>query len=70
MTPRARGTVTALAIAVVYILHQDFWHWRAARPLWFGILPPALWYHALYTIAAAALMAALVRWSWPRHLER
>jgi hypothetical protein len=41
-----------------------------ARPLAFGFLPVGLWYHALYTIAAALLMAALVRWCWPAGLER
>ena len=39
-------------------------------PLAFGFLPVGLWYHALYTLAAALLMAALVRWYWPAGLER
>lgn len=46
-------------------LHQDFWFWREARPLVFGFLPPALWYHVAYCFAASALMAALVKWAWP-----
>jgi hypothetical protein len=35
----------------------------------FGFLPPGLWYHAAYTLAVALLMAGLVRWAWPAHLE-
>jgi hypothetical protein len=58
------------AIALFYLLHQDWWHWHSARPLAFGFLPVGLWYHALYTLAAALLMAALVRWYWPAGLER
>ncbi|MBM3775203.1 MAG: hypothetical protein FJW37_08575, partial [Acidobacteria bacterium] len=50
----------ALLVLVFYLLHQDFWLWRAAGPLAFGFLPPGLLYHALYTAAAAALMGLLV----------
>lgn len=46
------------------VLHQDWWNWRVARPIVFG-LPAGLWYHALYTLAAAGLMAILVRYFWP-----
>lgn len=62
--------LVVLSIGAFYLLHQDWWNWTAARPLAFGFLPVGLWYHALYTIGAALLMAALVRWCWPSHLER
>lgn len=55
-------------IGLFYLLHQDWWHWHSARPLAFGFLPVGLWYHALYTLAAALLMTALVRWCWPADL--
>lgn len=61
--------MAALTI-VLYLLHQDFWFWRGATPLLFGFLPPALWYHALYTLVASLLMAGLVRFAWPAELER
>jgi len=57
------------AAGLLYLLHQDFWLWRESRPLVLGFLPPGLFYHAVYTLAAALLMAALVRWAWPDHLE-
>ena len=65
----ARQIILALAVLVLYALHQDLWFWRTARPLLFGFLPVGLTYHAAYCLAAAALMAALVRFAWPRALE-
>jgi hypothetical protein len=57
-------------IAAVYLLHQDYWFWRQARPLVFGFLPIGLAYHGLYCLAVAALMWALTRFAWPAHLDR
>lgn len=59
----------ALVTGLMYVLHQDFWFWRTARPLVFGVLPIALFYHAAYTVAISALMWLLVRRAWPSHLE-
>ncbi len=59
-----------LLVAAYWLLHQDFWNWTSARPLAFGFLPPALSYHALYTLGTSALMAVLVKFAWPAELER
>jgi hypothetical protein len=59
----------SLLVAFVYVLHQDVWFWRTARPLVFGFLPVGLAYHALYSGLAAGVMALLVRYAWPGHLE-
>jgi hypothetical protein len=67
--PNARRTALTLAVVALYALHQDVWFWRTARPLLFGFLPVGLTYHALFTIATALLMAALVRYAWPSHLD-
>ena len=40
--------IWSLLIATLYLLHQDFWFWRSARPLLFGFLPVGLAYHAAY----------------------
>ena len=64
-----RNRLLAAAVAAVWLLHQDFWFWNAARPLVFGFLPVGLFYHAVYSLAAAALMWGLVRFAWPAHLE-
>lgn len=59
-----------LLVGGYWALHQDFWNWTAARPLTFGFLPPALTYHALYTLGASLLLALLVRAAWPARLEK
>jgi hypothetical protein len=64
-----RFVSVALVIALVYVLHQDFWFWRSARPLVFGFLPVGLAYHAAYTLGISLLMLYLVHWHWPAHLE-
>ena len=46
------------------------WFWNVVRPLVFGFLPIGLFYHAVYAVAVAVLMAVLVRWAWPEELER
>ena len=61
--------VAAVVVAVFYLLHQDVWFWREARPLVFGFLPVGLFYHAAYTIATSGLLWMLVRSHWPAHLE-
>jgi hypothetical protein len=62
--------VLALAVLALYVLHQDVWFWRTARPLVFGFLPVGLFYHACFAVAASLLMWALVAFAWPAHLER
>ena len=60
--------VLTLAVLLLYVLHQDFWFWRDSR-LVFGFLPIGLFYHAVYCLACAALMWALVKCSWPAELD-
>ena len=59
-----------LLVATVYVLHQDFWNWQRIEPLVFGFLPVGLAYHVAYSILAACMMAVLVRFAWPKHLEK
>lgn len=59
-----------LAVIVVYVLHQDIWFWRTARPLVFGFLPVGLFYHACFSGLAALLMWLLVTHAWPKELEQ
>jgi hypothetical protein len=58
-----RPALVAL-VAVIYILHQDLWFWRASHPVVFGVLPIGLAYHALYSVVVAAVMWLLVRFAW------
>jgi hypothetical protein len=57
-----------VAVAVLYILHQDIWFWRSSY-LVFGFIPIGLFYHACFSAAAALLMWLLVTFAWPSHLE-
>ena len=59
-----------LLIVAVYLLHQDSWNWRKADPLVFGFLPIGLAYQAGYSVLAAILMTVLVKFAWPKHLEK
>jgi hypothetical protein len=65
----ARRLVLVLATVILYALHQDIWFWRTARPLVFGFVPIGLFYHACFSVAAALLLGALVRYAWPSHLD-
>jgi hypothetical protein len=58
-----------LLILGVYAVHQDIWNWGKADPLIFGFLPIGLAYHAAYSILASVMMAVLVAFAWPKHLE-
>jgi hypothetical protein len=64
-----RRALLVLAVVALYILHQDFWLWRTARPLVFGFVPVGLFYHACFSVAASLLMWLLVSQAWPAHLE-
>ena len=64
-----RLILTSIVVAV-YLLHQDVWFWRNARPLVFGFLPIGLFYHAAFCLLCSAVMMLLVKFAWPSHLER
>ena len=63
------GRMAVGAVALLYVLHQDFWFWREARPLVFGFLPIGLFYHAAFTVASAGVLWLLVTFAWPAHLD-
>jgi hypothetical protein len=57
-----------VAVAALYILHQDIWFWRSSR-LVFGFIPIGLYYQGWFSVAASLLMWLLVTYAWPSHLE-
>jgi hypothetical protein len=61
--------LAAILVSAMFVLHQDVWFWRTARPLVFGVLPIGLAYHAAFTLASSGLLWLLVRLAWPSHLE-
>ena len=58
-----------IMVLIIYVLHQDFWFWRAVRPLVLGFLPIGLFYHICYTLVVAGVMWVLVTQAWPSELE-
>ena len=64
-----RHRAAAAIVAALYVLHQDVWFWRDARPLVFGFLPIGLFYHAAFTVATAGALWVIVTLAWPAHLE-
>jgi hypothetical protein len=65
-----RKVLLTLMVVIIYALHQDIWNWDRYEPLVFGALPIGLAYHAAYTILASIMMAVLVKFAWPSHLEQ
>ena len=59
----------ALMVAVVYVVHQDYWNWHD-KSLVLGFLPKGLAYHAGFSVLAAIMMWVLVKTAWPDHIER
>jgi Protein of unknown function (DUF3311) len=66
---RMKRILLVVAVAALYVLHQDIWFWRSSY-LVFGFIPIGLFYHACFSAAAALLMWLLVTFAWPSHLER
>ena len=64
-----RPVALSVLVAAFYVLHQDVWFWRDARPLVLGLLPVGLFYHAAFTVACSVLLWLLVKYAWPAHLE-
>jgi hypothetical protein len=64
-----RSIPAVLAVCALYLLHQDLWFWRSARPLVFGFLPVGLAWHAAYCVVVSLLMLWLTRVAWPSHLD-
>lgn len=65
--PAGRWIVWFLVFAL-FILHQDFWLWDS-RTLVLGFMPIGLFYHAMFSIAAAAVWALAVKFAWPVEIE-
>ena len=56
------------AVVALFVLHHDFWFWDS-KTLVLGFLPIGLAYHALFSVLAAGVWAAAVRFAWPEHIE-
>ena len=59
--------IVLVAAIILAVLHQDFWNWSNAGMV-FGFLPVGLFYHACYSLAAAALWAFAIKFAWPSEI--
>jgi hypothetical protein len=57
------GSVAWAIMAVLLILHNDFWLWQESGRL-LG-MPVGLTYHVLYCLVTLMALAFLVRVAWP-----
>jgi hypothetical protein len=68
--PASHGMkAAAVLLAALYLLHQDVWFCRGARPLVFGVLPIGLFYHAVFTVAISVVLWVVIRLIWPSQLD-
>jgi hypothetical protein len=63
-----RSLLLYAALVVLYLLHNDLWLWNDAR-LVFGH-PAGLAYHIGFAFATSIVLALLVVYAWPDHLDR
>ena len=62
------GKKIIIILAVILgVLHQDFWNWDDSS-LVLGFMPIGLFYHAMYSLAAALLWAFAIKYAWPSKL--
>ena len=61
--------ILAGIVITTYLLHQDYWFWRTARPLIFGFLPIGLFYHAVFCLLCSVVMMILAKLAWPAHFD-
>jgi len=55
-------------VALLIVLHQDFWFWRDGT-LVFGFIPVGLFYHACLSIAASLTWLLATLFAWPAEIE-
>ena len=60
-------SILYVALAVLFLLHNDFWLWDNPKML-LG-LPIGLIYHIGFCVAASLLMALIINQAWPSHLQ-
>ena len=60
-------SILYVALAVLFLLHNDFWLWDNPKVL-LG-LPIGLIYHIGFCVAASLLMVLIINQAWPNHLQ-
>ncbi len=55
-------------LAILVVLHQDYWQWDNATLVW-GFLPHTLAWHAGISIGCAIVWAMAVFFCWPKDVD-
>ena len=63
-----RRALVWFLVLILFVVHQDWWWWDN-RTLVLGFLPIGLFYHALFSIAAAGVWALANTFAWPEEIE-
>ncbi len=64
----SRRKLVWFLVIVLAVVHYDFWYWKDDS-LVMGFLPIGLFFHALFSLSAAAVWSMAVKYCWPTHLE-
>ena len=67
MKIRSPHWILYLSLFLLYLLHNDFWFWH--NPDLVLGFPVGLTYHIGFCAAASVVMALMVKYAWPNHLE-
>jgi len=62
-------SVIWIVFGLLFLLHQDFWWWDD-RSIVFGFLPIGLAWHVGFSVAAALLWLAALKFAWPAEIEQ
>jgi len=57
-----------LLLALLIILHQDFWNWDSGQIV-LGFIPIGLFYHVCLSLAAAAVWFIACTLAWPKGID-
>jgi len=60
--------IIAALLAILVVLHQDYWQWDNATLVW-GFLPHTLLWHAALSIGCAIVWALAVVYCWPKDVD-
>jgi hypothetical protein len=65
MKGHARDHIFWIIVALVSLLHLDFWAWDKIHPLVFGWIPYHLWYDGLLTLGGSLFFFWWGNKMWP-----
>lgn len=56
-------------VALLIVLHQDFWNWYTYLPLVLGFIPIGLAWHVGISLLSGVISYLAVTYCWPRDVD-